>query len=204
MSIASNASFSLRHVSLFVFTTRDRIKGIPFVRAPSPQLRSTSSKHTHVATSGFCCSQVPISRARRSANAIVLFAFRSSRFGFKVVVVQALICGNPWLLKVTPIAFLIISVRRHSDDNTMLAPVCKTIVLSALSATLFHDMSSTFGKTGTKSPSTSTRSVSPSGFKTPSISRKITLVLSSFGRGLCSKDCVTATTSVSAGFGRKS
>mmetsp|Transcript_54907 Transcript_54907/g.139166 ORF Transcript_54907/g.139166 Transcript_54907/m.139166 type:complete len:209 (+) Transcript_54907:173-799(+) len=180
MRTASNAPSSVRQILSSVCTDRILIQYVPADRTLSAQAKSKSSSATQDVTSGCFFNHSVISLARRSTQARTPCLACNSGFGEKIGV-HSLNTGMSWLLSTAPMEDLSLSVRRHSDDSTIMAPVCWTIALKEPSAVIEKSLSLTVSRTGSVTPSTTIISTAPLGKITPSTSKKIAFVRSSAG-----------------------
>eukprot|EP00418_Pyrodinium_bahamense_P034403 CAMPEP_0179145748 /NCGR_PEP_ID=MMETSP0796-20121207/70340_1 /TAXON_ID=73915 /ORGANISM="Pyrodinium bahamense, Strain pbaha01" /LENGTH=359 /DNA_ID=CAMNT_0020846169 /DNA_START=1 /DNA_END=1079 /DNA_ORIENTATION=+ len=177
---ASCAFSSERHFFASVQTDRTFIQGVPAALTLSARAKSRSSRATQEVTSGWSFSHLPISRARRSHHAMMGWASAISGFGVKIGV-KSLKAGISWLFITAPMDDLKDSVRLHSEESTIVAAVCCTMERKLPSAATAKSLSLTVSRTGSATPSKTTVSTLPTGRSTPSMSRKMTLVLSSGG-----------------------
>mmetsp|Transcript_59782 Transcript_59782/g.129503 ORF Transcript_59782/g.129503 Transcript_59782/m.129503 type:complete len:249 (-) Transcript_59782:95-841(-) len=176
---ASAASVSVMHFLSSVCTERYLIQGVPATLTLSAQAKSRSSKATQAVTSGWALSQSPISRARRSHQARIPLCFWRTGFGLRTSVLSRN-WGMSWLFSTALMDDLSSFVRLHSEESTIMAPVCCTMERRLPSAEMEKSLSLT-ARIGRHTPSITMVSTLPDGRRTPSTSRKMTRVGSSVG-----------------------
>mmetsp|Transcript_42649 Transcript_42649/g.132716 ORF Transcript_42649/g.132716 Transcript_42649/m.132716 type:complete len:211 (+) Transcript_42649:101-733(+) len=177
MSTAVCTSAGVRQAVFSVSTNLGVSSGWPGWRSSSASPRSISSSATHCRTSGCDFSHIPISRARRMAK---------ERRGLPVssrsmVGVSSMTMGSPFRRRLAFTPSRSVGWRRHSEDSTRAAPVCSRRCRRECMALGMNSVSPS--TMGTFSPSIVMDDIwnwpPCSGLSTPSMSRKMILVLSS-------------------------